>query len=218
MKRLILLAALMAIAFGAWIPIKAQLAQILLRIAWQRHAKPWPWADTHPVARMVIGDEDFIVLEGANGRALAFAPGHLEHTPLPGERGNCVISAHRDTHFAALRNAQLGDAIRVQRAGGDWIAYTIVAQRIVDKRDVWVTRSTSDTTLTLVTCYPFDAIVAGGPQRYVVVARAAAARSASSMPPRFQVSMPSTSFPSRATSHEVPRRSMDAPLGAMSKS
>ncbi|HVR38468.1 MAG TPA: class GN sortase [Thermoanaerobaculia bacterium] len=161
---------MITIAIGAWIPIKAQLAQVLLRVAWHRHAKPWPWADTQPVARIVIGDRDFIVLEGANGRALAFAPVHVEHTAMPGERGNCVISAHRDTHFAALRDVRAGDAIRVQRADGRWITYTVAAQRVVDKHDVWVTRSTDATTLTLVTCYPFDAIVAGGAQRYVITA------------------------------------------------
>lgn len=182
-KRLFLAVGLMAIAWGAWIPVKAQLAQVLLRVAWHRQAKPWPWADTHPVARMIIGDDDFIVLEGANGRALAFAPGHLERTAMPGEPGNCVISAHRDTHFAALRSVRAGDVIRLQRADRRWIEYTVEEQRVVDKRDVWVTHVTSATTLTLVTCYPFDAIVAGGPQRYVLTARAAAVRNASARPP-----------------------------------
>jgi len=170
-KRLLIAIALIAIAAGAWIHIKAQLAQVLLRVAWHRQTKPWPWADTHPVARMIVGDDDFIVLEGSNGRALAFAPGHLERTAMPGERGNCVISAHRDTHFSALRNVRAGDVIRVQRTDGRWVEYTVAELRVVDKRDVWVTRSSGETTLTLVTCYPFDAIVAGGPQRYVLTAR-----------------------------------------------
>ncbi len=170
MKRVLVVLALFAIASGAWVHIKAQLAQVLLRVAWHRQTKPWPWADTHPVARLIIGDDDFIVLEGSNGRALAFAPAHLEHTAQPGEPGNCVISAHRDTHFAALRNIRTGDTICVQRPDGRSVVYTVTEQRVVDKRDVWVTRSTDAATLTLVTCYPFDAVVAGGPQRYVVMA------------------------------------------------
>lgn len=174
MKRVLVVLALIAMAGGAWIHVKAQLAQVLLRVAWHRQTKPWPWADTHPVARLIIGDDDFIVLEGSNGRALAFAPGHLEHTAQPGQPGNCVISAHRDTHFAALRNVRTGDTIRVQRPDGRWVAYTVTEQHVVDKRDVWVTRSTDAATLTLVTCYPFDALVAGGPQRYVVMAAAVA--------------------------------------------
>jgi sortase A len=45
---------------GAWIYMKAQLAQVLLQRAWagtlagQRHVKPWPWADTWPIARLVV--------------------------------------------------------------------------------------------------------------------------------------------------------------------
>lgn len=219
MKRMLVAIALVAIAAGAWIQVKAQLAQVLLRVAWQRQSKPWPWADTHPVARMIVGDDDFIVLEGSNGRALAFAPGHLEGTAMPGERGNCVISAHRDTHFSALRDVRAGDVIRVQRIDGRWVEYTVAEQRVVDKRDVWVTRSSGETTLTLVTCYPFDAIVAGGPQRYVLTARVAAAvRNVSARPPMFHVSNPSTSFPSRATAHDIPRISMRAPVGWMPNS
>ncbi len=41
--------------------------------------KPWPWADTHPVARLIAPaqDADVLVLAGASGRTLAFGPGHL---------------------------------------------------------------------------------------------------------------------------------------------
>src|SRR5258708_13003664 len=43
---------------GAWIQAKAWLAQSLIAHAWtrtlsgERQAKPWPWADTWPVARL----------------------------------------------------------------------------------------------------------------------------------------------------------------------
>jgi sortase A len=169
---------ILAILYGAWIPAKAALAQILLRAAWQRtlhgasDARPWPWADTRPVARIVIDrtGSDFIVLEGANGRALAFAPAHLERTALPGDPGNCVISAHRDTHFAALRNVVSGDVVRLQQSDGRWLTYRVAAQRVVDKHEMWVTRNDGVAALTLVTCYPFDAIVPGGPERYVIQA------------------------------------------------
>ena len=171
----------LAILYGAWIPAKAALAQVLLRAAWQRtlegqgNARPWPWADTRPVARIVIArtGSDFIVLEGANGRALAFAPAHLEHTALPGDDGNCVISAHRDTHFAALRDVETGDIVRLQRGDGRWFTYRVDGQQIVDKHAMWITRNRGSASLTLVTCYPFDAIVPGGPQRFVITASGA---------------------------------------------
>ena len=37
--------------------------------------------------------------------------------------------------------------------------------------EVWVTRSGGPTRLTLITCWPFDALRAGGPERYVVIAQ-----------------------------------------------
>jgi sortase A len=42
--------------------------------------------------------------------------------------------------------------------------------RIVDRRDTSVLTTSPGPTLTLITCYPFDAVVPGGPLRYVVVA------------------------------------------------
>jgi sortase A len=44
---------------------------------------------------------------------------------------------------------------------------------VTDYRDLRLPRDTAVPTLTLVTCYPFDAINPGGPLRYVVVAEAA---------------------------------------------
>lgn len=165
-----------ALVYGMWIPAKAELSQILLRRAWQRtlngeaNAKPWPWADTKPIARMRIEStgSDFIVLEGANGRALAFAPAHLEHTAMPGQQGNCVISAHRDTHFSALRDVKSGDVIRMQSIDGTWVRYRVAEERVVDARDSFVAAPTDEAALTLVTCWPFDAVVPGGSERYVI--------------------------------------------------
>src|SRR5256884_6616698 len=48
---------------GAWIQAKAWLAQSLIAHAWartlsgERQAKPWPWADTWPVARLTVPRE-----------------------------------------------------------------------------------------------------------------------------------------------------------------
>jgi len=180
MKRVLTFAlvfiAVASLAHGLWIPVKAQVSQVLLRRAWERtlagdaDTKPWPWADTKPVARLRIDRTaaDFIVLEGANGRALAFAPAHLEHTASPGDAGNCVISAHRDTHFAALQDVHPGDLIHLQNASGVWTSYRIGEQRVVDERDVFVAAPTREAALTLITCWPFDAVVPGGRERFVI--------------------------------------------------
>jgi sortase A len=164
---------------AAWIETKAQLAQALVRRAWQRtlagagDARPWPWADTRPVARLMapgLGVDTF-VLAGASGRTLAFGPGHLDGTPDPGEPGNAVVSGHRDTHFAFLRRLVAGDELLLETRRGERQRYVVATTRVVDRSDLWVAADADDTRLTLVTCYPFFALQPGGPLRYVVVAR-----------------------------------------------
>ena len=163
---------------GAWIQAKAWLAQELIAHAWsrtlkgEREVKPWPWADTWPVARLSVpevGIERY-VLAGANGSVIAFGPGHLSGTPVPGESGNSVIGGHRDTHLAFLRHVKPGDVLLVERADGRQVAYRVLDASVLDKRDVWVAKQEGPNRLTLVTCYPFDALRTGGPQRYVVFA------------------------------------------------
>ena len=166
---------------GVYLYAKAALAQHLLRQAWdktlQGHAqvRPWPWADTFPVARLTDAKAqvDLIVLAGASGRSLAFGPGHIDGTALPGKAGNSVLSGHRDTHFAFLRGVQIGDALQIQTTAGKTLRYRVADLRIVDQHDVRVLQSAAGEQLTLVTCYPFDALRPGGPLRYVVSAERA---------------------------------------------
>ena len=166
---------------GLYIHAKAQLAQVLLERAWQRTlagevaVKPWPWADTWPVARLVAPAQhaNLLVLAGANGRSIAFGPGHVDGTPLPGAAGNSVIGGHRDTHLAFLRHVKRGDRLSVERADGTRTDYRVTELDVLDKSDTWVTRNDGPSRLTLITCWPFDALRAGGPQRYVVIAKKA---------------------------------------------
>jgi sortase A len=163
---------------GAWIHAKAWLAQSLIAHAWTRtlsgehQAKPWPWADTWPVARLSVprlGIERY-VLAGAEGAAMAFGPGHVSGTALPGEAGNSVIGGHRDTHLAFLAKLKPGDALIAERADGRRVTYRVRAMQVLDRREVWVTQQEGPARLTLVTCYPFGAWRAGASQRYVLVA------------------------------------------------
>lgn len=164
---------------GAYIPAKAWLAQELMLRAWSRAAAgefnpaPWPWADTWPVARLTAkaGDVDLIVLAGGSGRTLAFGPGHLSASALPGKRGNSVLAGHRDTHFAFLKDLAIGEALAVETADGLEHRYQVVDIDIVDSRRGSLLLDTDESMLSLVTCYPFNAIDAGGPLRYVVTLR-----------------------------------------------
>ena len=163
---------------GAYMYAKARLAQFLLERAWvktlrgDKDVKPWRWADTWPVAQIEFPGqhERYIVLSGASGRTLAFGPGHVDGTADPDETGNCVISAHRDTQFAVLRQVQLGDEIVMKTRSGKTIRYRVRAIRVIRSRDTSILASNGTRRLTLITCYPFDAIRPGSDLRYAVVA------------------------------------------------
>ena len=164
---------------GAYIPAKAWFAQELMQRAWTRAADdtdrqaPWPWADTWPVARLSAksGEVDLIVLAGGSGRTLAFGPGHLSASSLPGEIGNSVIAGHRDTHFSFLRDIEIGESLIIEKIGGRKHLYKVIGIDVVDARRGSLLLDTETAILSLVTCYPFDGAEAGGPLRYVVTAK-----------------------------------------------
>lgn len=163
---------------GAYIPAKAWLAQELMQRAWTRtsdgaaRVAPWPWADTWPVARLTAksGEVNLIVLAGGSGRTLAFGPGHLSASALPGEIGNAVIAGHRDTHFQFLKDVKTGEELTLESGDGTQHRFKVEAIDIVDARTGSLLLDTPSATLSLVTCYPFDSREVGGPLRYVVTA------------------------------------------------
>ncbi len=163
---------------GVYIQAKAMLAQKLLQSAWQQtlqgqvKVKPWSWADTWPLARLTVAaqDVDMIILEGATGSSLAFAPGHLQGTAAPGDRGFSLISAHRDTHFSFLRHLKIGDSVSVQNSHGEISEYSVMTMVIKAADQVQIPAQSSKRGIMLVTCYPFNSLRAGGDLRYIVYA------------------------------------------------
>jgi sortase A len=167
------------LAAGFWLPVKAELAQHLLHRAWQRTtvgaatARPWPWADTHPVARLTLpgGDEPLTVLAGASGRNLAFAPALLDGSAAPGTHGVTVIAGHRDTHFRRLRTVAVGDELTLERPDGAIHVYEVTDLDVVDSERAELRLDADESIVVLVTCWPFEAVDVGGSWRYVVTAR-----------------------------------------------
>jgi sortase A len=164
---------------GLWIHAKALLAQVLLErafattLAYGAAVKPWPWADTWPVARIEAPrlKKSAIVLHGSSGQALAFGPGHLEGTPAAGERGTAVYAAHRDTHFTFLADLRSGDEIRVILRSGARLRFRVVGTSVVHWNASGIDLLADERALVLATCWPFEARTAG-PLRYLVHAEA----------------------------------------------
>ena len=82
-----------------------------------------------------------------------------------------VISGHRDTHFKLLKDTAIGDLIEVVTPQGEAVNYQIKTIDVVDSRVATINTEQSGQTLVLVTCFPFDLVVAGGSLRYVVTAK-----------------------------------------------
>lgn len=176
------------IARAAYLHAKAELAGILIRKAWDETARtgkpsaPWPWADTHPVARLEIpriGYDEY-VLEGASARVLAFGPARLLSSARPGEAGNLAIAGHRTSWFRPLEKVQTGDRVSLE-----WYdetkrelrkrEYAVEEIRVVKPTDTELLAPTADDALTLITCYPFGKSPKS-PLRYIVRAAPTEAR------------------------------------------
>jgi sortase A len=112
---------------------------------------------------------DVIVVEGTNHKALRVGPGHLKQTPAPGELGNSVISAHRDTFFRHIYELAKGDEIQVRRNGRTY-TFEVTGKKIVQPNDVSILNNTPDARLTLITCYP-TYYIGPAPQRLIVFSK-----------------------------------------------
>jgi sortase A len=177
---LILLAGTCLTGRAAYLHAKAELAGVLIRRAWAQSARsgephaPWPWADTHPIARLQIPrlGYDEIVLDAANPRTLAFGPALLLSAAPIGKPGNVVLAGHRTSWFRPLEEIAQGDTIQIawfdSRRGALYErGYAVDFIQIVEPQDVTLLAPTSQDALTLVTCYPFGSSPRS-PLRYVV--------------------------------------------------
>jgi sortase A len=123
------------------------------------------------LVRVVIpkANVDAIVVDGVTRKLLAVGPGHMPSTPMPGETGNAVISAHRDTFFRHIGDLRTGDHVIVHR-GGSIFQFAVKNKKIVKPNDLSVIRPTDDAELTLITCYP-TYFIGPAPKRLIVVSK-----------------------------------------------
>jgi sortase A len=106
------------------------------------------------------------VLQGTTSRILRLGIGHIAGTPLPGEAGNIGIAGHRDTFFRGLKDIRKNDEIQLQTTSG-LSRYQVDWMKVVANDDQNVLAPSTESALTLVTCYPFY-FVGPAPKRFVV--------------------------------------------------
>jgi len=124
-----------------------------------------------PVAKLAIPrlGTELYVFEGTDDKDLRLGPGHMPGTALPGQKGNCVIAGHRDTHFRVLQKIRQGDDITLETGGGRFV-YTVDRTEIVRPTNTSSLQPTRSGVLNLITCYPFY-YLGNAPERFVVRAR-----------------------------------------------
>jgi sortase A len=154
----------------AW---EAREAQVVVALAHSKAARSGDVRDLlpgAPVARLRIPRLrlDEIVLEGVEDNELNAGPGHLPGSVLPGEKGNSIISAHRDRHFSRLGALQVGDTL-VTDTGWSDTKWVVVAKRVISA-DTPALFRTSDATLTLTTCWPIR-YFGSAPDRLIITAK-----------------------------------------------
>jgi sortase A len=144
------------------------------------HTPSYPAALPVPAARVpgggLIGKVEIsrvnlsaVVFQGTESSVLDHGVGHLDGSAMPGEVGNVVLAAHRDTFFRNLRDVHRGDVIKVSTESGQR-TYEVASTEVVDPTQTDVADATPNPTLTLITCYPFY-YVGNAPKRFIVRAR-----------------------------------------------
>jgi sortase A len=115
--------------------------------------------DGEKIARIEIPSIDVkqIVVSGVTIDDLRKGPGHYRNTPLPGQRGNAAIAAHRTGFggpFVDLDKLKPGDKIIVSYRNRDRYVYTVRESKVVLPSDLSVLDPSDEPIITLTTCTP----------------------------------------------------------------
>lgn len=162
---------------GLYMDVKANVAQVLIASSWDQRTddrpppKPWWWADTRAIAKLEVPrfDKTLFVMQDDSGESLAFGPGHLPQSAKPADSGHVMIAGHRDSHFSFLRDISIGDTITTINHQSQNKRYKVSNISIIDSSKEQLMKTDQDQ-LTLITCYPFDDFIPGGPLRMIVEA------------------------------------------------
>ena len=135
-------------------------ATAIVRTAWKK-----PGDAVIAVLRIPGIELEVPVGYGSGERVLLRGAGVVKGAALPGSRGDVVITAHRDTHFYALKNLARGDLIELETPGSTE-TYVVTGLSVVEPADVQVRADSGESVLTLVTCCPLYS-VGNAPQRLI---------------------------------------------------
>lgn len=132
-------------------------------------SRPPPTSETARVLIVPRLNLNATVVQGVDWEALKQGVGQVPNGVNPGDDiGNVSFAAHNDIYgklFEHLDQLQIGDTLQVQ-TDSNTFTYTVTETRIVEPNDVSVLESRQGSTVTLISCYPYQV----NTQRYVVYA------------------------------------------------
>jgi len=173
LERCLLAFGLLAIGYCGFIALKAERSQVRGRYELERSSFTSALSSNLPRTGDVVGQLEIprlglstVVFEGSDDDVLDRGAGHLTGSALPGDRGNTVLAAHRDTFFRPLRNVRVGDKVKIHGPRKDSV-YVVESTTVVEPEDTYVLDATTQPALTLITCYPFH-YIGPAPERFIV--------------------------------------------------
>ncbi len=157
---------LFLILAGASLKLVGWKSQVEAAAAWNSTVREGKVPDQITRLSFASGHEQFVVLKGATEYNLLRGPALVDDSSEPGKNGNCIIAAHRDTHFSILKNVKVGQEIDLE-SRGQLYRYRVVKLKVVPAENNTYYQASAKPLLTLVTCYPFS-YVGNAPKRFIV--------------------------------------------------
>lgn len=182
-KTSLLIAGSLLCLHASWLPVKGWLSHKLISYSWlqsidlQQKVKPWPWADTYPIAELSFErlNKSVVVLNGGDPTTLAFSAGAVAPFNQARSAQPFVVAGHKDSHFSFLEEVLMNDIISLVDKYGHSQLYQVEAIDIVDASSDELPVLADDSSLVLITCYPFTGFSSNGVsnrnERYVITAK-----------------------------------------------
>lgn len=185
-KKSLLFTGILLCLHASWLPFKGWLSEQLISYSWhqtidlKQKTKPWPWADTYPIAELSFErlNKRVVVLNGGDPTTLAFSAGAIAPFNQARSAQPFVVAGHRDSHFSFLDEVVMNDIISLADKHGQSQLYQVEAIDIVDASTGELPILADDSQLILITCYPFtntrnigNAADSDSNERYVITAR-----------------------------------------------
>ncbi|MGL4849849.1 MAG: class D sortase [Clostridium sp.] len=106
------------------------------------------------------------ILKGATDKTLEDGAGLYDNgVSIDDNKGNAVILGHREVTFRFIEDIQIGDILKVQTINGVY-EYEVTKTYITKPEDMSILEQSEESTLTLVTCYPFR-YIGPAPERFI---------------------------------------------------